>query len=167
MKHKFLSSLHFGTMVGAALLLALPALAHPPGPPDGDGPPMGPPDGSRMEAHFKHDLEKLGLSADQDQQVQAILDAAKTQREQQRSAVEAAMDKMHTLLEADSPDENAIMQQADTLGTLKTAQHKAMLHTLLQVRSILTPDQREKLKSMRPGGPPPWHRHHGPPPPED
>ncbi|HVM98008.1 MAG TPA: Spy/CpxP family protein refolding chaperone [Candidatus Acidoferrales bacterium] len=150
-----------GVAVVAGLLLAAPAMAHPPGGPDG------PPDGHSMVGHFRRDLEKLGLSADQDQQVQAILDAAKAQREQQRSQMEAAMDQMHTLLEADPPDENAIMQQADKIGTLKTAGHKAMLHTLLQVRNILTPDQRNKLKAMRQEGPPPWHRHHGPPPPED
>jgi Spy/CpxP family protein refolding chaperone len=115
-----------------------------------------------MDGHLERRLDKLGLSSDQSDKVHAILDAAKAKREEQRPQIEAAMDQMHTLLEQDPPDETAIMQQADKLGTLKTEGHKEMLHTLLQVRAQLTPAQRDQLKTMHPhGGAPPWHHHRG------
>jgi len=145
------------SLLGALSLSAGGALAQPPGPPP--GPHHGPP----PEMRLQHDLQNLGLSGDQETKVQAILDGAKTQREQMRPQMEAAFDQMHTLLKADPPDEAAIMQQADKIGQLKTEEHKTMLHTLLAVRAELTPEQRQQLEAMKKHHRPPWkHRHPGP-----
>jgi Spy/CpxP family protein refolding chaperone len=78
----------------------------------------------------------------------------------------AAFDQMHSLLQQDPPDETAIMQQADKIGALQTEEHKGMLHTLLQVRAELTPEQRKKLLEMKDRDAPRWHRRGGPRGPE-
>ena len=134
----------------AMVLVAQPAVAFGPGR-----------HGHAPEARLQHDLDRLGLSSDQLQQVQAILDAAKVQREQTHAQLRAAFDAMHTLLEQDTPDEAAVMAQADKIATLKTAAEKNMLHTLLAVRAQLTPEQRQKLKDMHEHDAPPWRGHPG------
>ena len=145
---------------------ATPALAGP-----GHGP-GGP--GARLEKHLK----TLGLDPTQQEKVQAILDAAKPQREQIRSQMRAAFEDMHKLLDQETPDQAAVLAQADKIGQISTEAHKEMLKTLLAVRAELTPDQRAKLKAemMKHGGGR-WRHHRGgeqgaggaapEPPPED
>ena len=143
-----------------------PALAGP-----GHGPGGGP--GHRLEQKLK----TLGLDATQQEKVQAILDAAKPQREQIRAQIREAFDSMHTLLDQETPDQAAVLAQADKIGQLTTAAHKEMLKTLLAVRAELTPEQRAKLKAeMGKHGPGHWRHHRGgpdaggtspEPPPED
>jgi Spy/CpxP family protein refolding chaperone len=84
--------------------------------------------------------------------------------------MKAAFEQMRTLLDQDTPDEAAVMQQAELLGQLRTEAHKAMLHTLLAVRAELTPEQRAQLRekmradmAQRPW----WHRRHGGGEPDD
>ena len=112
-------------------------------------------------------IQQLGLDPDQMTKVQGILDAGKAAREKKHQDLRIAFDEMHTLLEQDSPDETAVLAQADKIGAIETEGHKAMLHTLLAVRAELTPDQRQKLKELKEqhgkGG---WHHGHKPPPDE-
>jgi Spy/CpxP family protein refolding chaperone len=142
-----------------------PALAGP-----GHGPGGGP--GHRLEEKLK----TLGLDANQQAKVQAILDAAKPERDQIRTQIREAFDSMHTLLDQETPDQAAVLAQADKIGQLTTEAHKEMLKTLLAVRAELTPDQRAKLKAeMGKHGRWRHHRGSGPetsgaapePPPED
>jgi Spy/CpxP family protein refolding chaperone len=51
-------------------------------------------------------------------------------------------------LEHENPDEAAVMAQADAIGALKTEAQKHRLRTMLQVRALLTPEQRTKLLDM-------------------
>lgn len=157
-------------LAAAAALLPLSPAPVFAGPPD-EPPTAGPgPDGPRWgdpAARLQKDLAELGLSAAQDEKIRAILAESKSTREGRRGEMRAEFERMHALLEADSPDEAAVMAQADKIGALKNAQHKAMLHTLLAIRAELTPEQRAKLKEkMREHGPGRWfrgHRRGGPP----
>jgi Spy/CpxP family protein refolding chaperone len=154
----------------AAALLAVPlaasiALAEPPHDRPPGGPPWTPPD-ERLEAH----LRELGLDSAQFEKVHAILSEAKRTREQSDGRMRKAFDEMRALLEQDKPDEAAVMQQADRIGSLLTEGRKAMLRALLAVRADLTPEQRQKLNEMmRRDGPPggPGMPPHGPGSPPD
>jgi hypothetical protein len=53
---------------------------------------------------------------------------------------------MRTLLDAESPDESAILSQADLLGQIDTDLRKQDLRTMLAMRRLLTPEQRAELK---------------------
>ena len=107
----------------------------------------------RGEARLEKHLEALGLEPAQNEKVRAILDASKQAREAQHEQMRAAHEEMRALLDQETPDEVAVMAQADRMGALKTEGHKAMLRTLLAVRAELTPEQRaalkEKMKSER------------------
>jgi Spy/CpxP family protein refolding chaperone len=146
----------------SALALALPASAvwaeHGHGRPGHHGP------GKMLERH----LDELGLEPEQREAIQALLDAAKQEREQHREQMRAAFEEMHALLDQDTPDENAVMRQVELIGELRTEGHKRMLHTLLAVRAELTPEQRaqlrEKMKEdMRHHRRWKFFRRHGPP----
>jgi len=150
----------------AALLPALPAPVHAgsPNEPALEGPRHHWRD---REARLEKDLASLGLSPAQDEKIRAILAQAKAARDPRREEMRAEFQKMHELLESDSPDEAAVLAQADKIGALKNEQHKAMLRTLLAIRAELTPEQRTELKAkMREHGPGRWFRgrHHGGPP---
>jgi len=146
-------------------LLAAPAFADPP---PGPGGPMGP-GGMGMGPRLEHKLAKLGLSPDQQTKIQGILDAAKPQREDLRNRMRKAFEDMRLLLDQDTPDQNAVLAQADAIGQLTTEAHKDMLTTLLAVRAELTPAQRLKLKEEMQHGPGGggrfrrWHRGGGQP----
>jgi protein CpxP len=142
-RQKVLISVAGTIALAAAVAIAGPAAAWRHGPP---------PDGG-----LQRQLDKLNLDSTQQQQVQAVLDAAKQQRSQFRTQLETARDQMHELMTQDPPDEAKIMAQADALGQLQNQAHKAMLHTMLQVRAVLTPEQRTQLEDLMPPGPGPHH----------
>jgi Spy/CpxP family protein refolding chaperone len=64
-------------------------------------------------------------------------------------------ERMRTLLEADKPDVNAVLAQADSVGALKTEARKAQLRNLLAIRALLTAEQwtdlKRRMESDRPG----------------
>jgi Spy/CpxP family protein refolding chaperone len=110
---------------------------------------------ARLEKH----LAELGLEPAQQERVRAILDAARPEREAARERMRAEFEKMQALLEAEKPDEAAVLAQADAIGALRTERQKAMLRTLLRVRAELTPEQHQKLRElMRKDGPRHWKR---------
>lgn len=142
-RQKYLVPVSAALALAAAVAVAGPAAAWGPGPP---------PDGG-----FERQLDKLNLDPGQREDIQKILDAAKAQREQMRTQLESARERMHELMKQDQPNEEQIMAQADAMGQLQTEAHKAMLHTLLQVRAELTPEQRTQLEDLMPRGPGPRH----------
>jgi Spy/CpxP family protein refolding chaperone len=111
-----------------------------------------PPQRERAITRLKHDLEKVGLSAEQKQKIQALFDAGKKEQDELDDRMHAAFKELRGLLDKDSPDEQAVLHQADKIGELRTAQHKGRLRTMLQVQAQLTPEQRTKLKEARHGG---------------
>jgi len=77
-----------------------------------------------MEGRLERQLSKLGLDPTQQQKVQAILDAAKPQRDQIRERMHQAFQDMRALLDQDSPDQAAVLAQADRIGQISTTAHK-------------------------------------------
>jgi Spy/CpxP family protein refolding chaperone len=105
-------------------------------------------------ASLEQSLKRLDLKPEQKEKVQAILDGSKKEREQLQTQIQQAFKELNGMLDQASPDEQAILRQADKIGGLKTQQQKAMLRTLLKVRAELTPEQRQQLTALR--------RHGGP-----
>ena len=51
-----------------------------------------------------------------------------------------------------------VMAQADVLSAISNDLHKERLKTMLQVRALLNPEQRAKLKELHQRRPPPFRR---------
>ncbi len=115
-----------------------------------------------LDARLEKHLDELGLDDAQREKVRVILDAARAEREGGRERMVSAFESMHVLLEADAPDEAAVLAKADEIGALRNERHKAMLRTLLRVRAELSREQRQKLSEiMRRDGPKHWMRDPG------
>jgi Spy/CpxP family protein refolding chaperone len=122
-------------IVSAIVVLSTPADARRHGPvPD-----------ERLEKH----LEELDLTSAQKEKVRVILDAGREERQKLRAQKREVIERMHSLLEQDPPDEAAIMLQAERIGDIRTEAHKVMLRTLLQIREQLSPEQRRQLMTIK------------------
>ncbi len=133
--------LRTGTSILATLvatLLVLPATAQAC---RGGGPP-GP------DRCIARHAGELGLDDATVAQIDAIVAASREAAAPLRDAVRAARAEMRALLDADEPDEAAVMAQSDRVSAALAALHKHRLATLLKIRALLTPEQRGKLRAM-------------------
>ena len=154
--HEARRRLALALATAAGFLLAAPAWGQPGGPPHRrphHGPPM------------EHALEQVELPDEVRSDVDALLDASRKSRREIHRELRKAHEKMRALLDAESPDEDAILAQADEIGRLEVTAEKDRLRTLLRIRERLSPEQREamtrvleEMKSKR-------GRHRGPPKP--
>ena len=98
-------------------------------------------------------IPDLALDAETESAVYEVLDAARETRRAYRSELRDAHEELRGLLEADEPDPEAVMAQADELGALAIEARKEGLRTLLELQGLLDSDQREALRSaVRQGG---------------
>ena len=122
------------------------------------------PEGFGPGARLEQNLEELGLEPAKLEELRAIVADSRRAGEEHRERMRSTLAEMHALLEADAPDEAAVMAQVEQIGELRTEAHKAMLRTLLAVRAELTPEQRDQLREkMREerSRMPRWRRHRG------
>ena len=101
------------------------------------------------EKFFQQHADRLGLTDDTLEQIRAIANAAKSETGRLRQPIQEARTVMRELLMLESPDEALIMEQVEKIGVLHTALRKHRIKVLLQIRALLTPAQREKLRSIR------------------
>jgi len=142
------------TVLSLAMGLALAAAAYARGPGMGMG--MG-----GHAAFLDRQIQQLHLPAQTQSAVDAVIAQSRTQQDALRDQIRAAHDSMKSLLEQDTPDENAVMAQADSIGRLMTQQRKNDLHTVIQVRSLLSPDQRAQLDQQIQERRGQWMQHRG------
>jgi Spy/CpxP family protein refolding chaperone len=147
-----------GASLGAFAALAAPpatAMAEPPAhevapaPEPGDdrgdwkhGRRRGPPPIERVLEEY---AERLGLDGDTRSEIRAIADAERAQADAHRERLRELHAQLREILRRDPPDEAAVMRQADAIGAAETEAHKHRLRTMLAIRALLTPAQREAL----------------------
>lgn len=103
---------------------------------------------------LEHGVARAGLPPETAQAVYQRIDQARTEQRVIESSLAAAHEQMRTLLDQDAPSADAVLAQADAIGALETQKHKLGLRTMLEVRSLLTPEQWEALTPKRRGPPP-------------
>lgn len=94
---------------------------------------------------FEKHAERLGLDTKTLSQIRAISEATKEQSSELRTNLEKARMTMRDLLSAETPDKAAVMKQAEIMGAIKTDLRKQRLATILEIRALLTPEQRQEL----------------------
>jgi Spy/CpxP family protein refolding chaperone len=125
-------------LVTLILTLAAAASARPPeGAPRG-GPPGG---GDRLEQL----IERLDLPPEVLSEVDAVIDTSRDRHRELRRELRSAHEAMRGLLEAEVPDEGAVLAQAEEVGRLRTELDKDRLRTLLRVQALLPADARARL----------------------
>jgi Spy/CpxP family protein refolding chaperone len=131
----------------------------------GHGPGHEPPP---LDALLERNAERLGLDADTLAKVRAIVAASRPEHDRLADEVHTLRLEMRTLLSGDAPNRDAAMQLADRIGAAETALDKHRLATLLQIRTLLTPEQRRELVRIHDERRRAWleaKKHEEPPPP--
>ncbi len=133
------------TIASLAALLALLLLA-------GQGLARSPFPGDFMEGHGDHEerfldayADRLGLDEETREKIRAKIDASRSASEPLRDQVHDGYRALRELLMQDAPNQDAVMQQAQEVGELRIALAKLRLATLLDVRALLTPEQRAEM----------------------
>ena len=121
----------------AALLLLVVAAPAVAGGPHHKKPPL--------DAILERHAERLGLDAETLARIRATADASRPEHERLEEQLHALRREMHQLLSVDAPDPDAVMQLADRIGAAETELDKHRLATLLEIRTLLTPEQRREL----------------------
>jgi Spy/CpxP family protein refolding chaperone len=129
--------------------LAIAAVAQPPGPEPGGGPsdsgrrgPHGPPP---IERVLERHADELGLDADTRVAIREIAIKARQDERPASERLRALHEQLRKLLGGDSPKLDDVMQWADRIGAAETELKKSRLRTMLEIRTLLTPEQRQKL----------------------
>jgi Spy/CpxP family protein refolding chaperone len=101
----------------------------------------GPPFDRFLERH----AERLKLDDATRERIRAIGTDAMKEVQPLRQKLQDSREEMRKLLVQDTPDETAVMQQAERIGSLETELQKHRLRTMLRIRALLTPEQRQEL----------------------
>lgn len=107
-----------------------------------DGPPM-------AGQHFKKLATTLGLSAQQQQDIKAILQKDRPQFQPLIKQLVVERRALRTLIHADTIDEAAIRAQSAKVAAIQADQAVLRAHTGQDVRKLLTPEQVQKLKDFQ------------------
>jgi Spy/CpxP family protein refolding chaperone len=100
-------------------------------------------------------LPQLGLSAQQQDQVKAILDSHEAEMSGLRDRAEAAHDALQAAITADVIDDNAIRARSGDAAVVDADMAVARAHVRAEVLQILTADQRalaKQIEANRPQG---------------
>ncbi|WP_017718432.1 Spy/CpxP family protein refolding chaperone [Kamptonema formosum] len=133
----------------AALAQSAPAPEEPVAQRPGDDGPPGPPGRGPGEL-----FEQLNLSQDQMQKMQQIQERYKTQMQQQQKTLRQAEDELRDLM-AGTADQNQLREKHRQVQALREKMGELRFESLLEMREVLTPDQRRQMSELmqqrRPG----------------
>lgn len=94
-------------------------------------------------------VERLKLTDDQRKAMDAILQQHRMTLVDLRANVEKAELAMQPLMQADEPNESAILAQIDKIAQARAELEKGNARFLLAIRSKLTPDQWKQVQQFR------------------
>jgi Spy/CpxP family protein refolding chaperone len=113
-------------------------------------PPFGGPHRDRGPGRFiEENATQLGLDDETREAIETIVDESRDKAQEIRAEIHGLHREIHALLSQETPREAAVMQQAEAIGKAETKLHKHRLGTLIKIRALLTPEQREELMQIR------------------
>lgn len=113
-------------------------------------PPHGSPDSDRDPGAFiEENAEALGLEGETLSAIRSIVEQSKAKGDQLHARLHELREEMKALLAQSAPDEATVMKQIETIGAVETEMHKHRLGTMLEIRALLTPEQREEMTRLR------------------
>ena len=101
----------------------------------------------------------IGLNDGQVQKIEQIFQDSRMKLVDIHANLQKEEIKLEPLLEADNPDESAVLGAIDRIAAARAALEKANAQMAFAIRRVLTPEQWKNLRSLRPR-----QGHHFPPP---
>jgi Spy/CpxP family protein refolding chaperone len=98
-------------------------------------------------------MRELDLSAAQRDKAADIHERAMKKTIQARADLATARLDLHKLMRSDKPDARLIDAQIDRMAALRGSIQKAHTGAMLEMRSMLTPEQRKKFEQLHMNGP--------------
>lgn len=92
-------------------------------------------------------MDELDLTSEQSQQIEAIKEEEKTQTEALREQMDDEKSTMRSLLSSDA-NSDQLRQQHQKIQALDQQIKDNRFETMLQMRDVLTPDQRAQLSEL-------------------
>jgi periplasmic protein CpxP/Spy len=89
-------------------------------------------------------MRELNLSADQMNQIQQIRSRYRDQLQRDRTAARQAQQELRTLMAGNATDEQ-IREKFRQVQALRTKTAEAQFNSMLEMRNVLTPEQRQKF----------------------
>ena len=90
--------------------------------------------------------DKVGLDDATVKELEAEVDAVKTESEGLMTEMKAAHEEMRTLMQADTIDEAAVLKQVELIGAIKTDLEKIRAKSNIKALGMLSSEQRAELK---------------------
>jgi Spy/CpxP family protein refolding chaperone len=157
--------------VVATLMISSALMAQGNPPPDGGQPPkpggkwgggpgmmhggerMGTPMGFPFGAWWKNPdvVQQIGLTDDQAQKIDKTFQDFRVKLVELHTNLEKQETQLRPLVDADTPDDGAVMAQVERVALARVALEKANAAMMLAIRHVLTPDQWKKLQERSPG----------------
>jgi Spy/CpxP family protein refolding chaperone len=94
--------------------------------------------------------QKIGLTPDQVTKIRQEMLGAQAHAVDLLAKLEHAKIDVARLLSTEKIDERAVDAQIDEAAKVEAEMHKVRLGTMLRVRALLTPEQRQKLEERKP-----------------
>ena len=104
-------------------------------------------------------VKTIGLNDEQVQKIEQIFQDSRMKLVDIHATLQKEEIKLEPLIEAENPDESAVLAAIDRITAARASLEKANAQMAFAIRRVLTPEQWKKLRTMRP------HRDHRFPPP--
>jgi Spy/CpxP family protein refolding chaperone len=95
-------------------------------------------------------VKTIGLSDGQVQKIETIFQDSRMKLVDIHANLQKEEIKLEPLLEAENPDESAVLGAIDRIAAARTSLEKANAHMAFAIRRVLTPEQWKKLRDLRP-----------------
>ena len=95
-------------------------------------------------------VKNIGLSDSQVQKIEQIFQENRLKLVDIHANLQKEEIKLEPMLEADNPDESAVMASIDRIASARATLEKANAQMAFAIRRVLTPEQWKKLREMRP-----------------
>ena len=98
---------------------------------------------------MKNKASEIGLSEEDVAKIDAAVEAIKSEDEKIRESSKVAIDELNEVLAKNLPSEKELMAASDKVAESASKSRVLKMKSVLQVRSLLTPEQLEKFMEIR------------------
>ena len=98
---------------------------------------------------MKNRAKEIGLSEEVVAKIDAAIEAIKAEEEKLREPSMAAIGELNEVLAKNLPSEKELMAAADKVGENASKSRALKMKSVIEIRSLLTPEQLEKFMEIR------------------
>ncbi len=98
---------------------------------------------------MKRNAKEIGLSEDTVAKIDAAIEAGKAEEEKLREQSMASIDELNEVLAQNLPSKKELMAASDKVGENASKSRALKMKSVIELRSLLTPEQLEKFMEFR------------------